>query len=196
MKMKIALVAAIAALSLSVAFGAGLASASGDENSSGGGSSSSGGGNSEPGSPGTGGPIIVDPPIDCVAIDPGPNAPPDTPVVGCPDPNVPPVEPIGKQVQPRPGMADVYAQGFDSATLGDDDRTVTIDFVGGVDPCYVLDHIDVKYGTDTITITLFQGHDPSAGDQAVCIDIGVFYTTTVTLDEPAAGRTIVDGAAS
>jgi hypothetical protein len=98
-------------------------------------------------------------------------------------------------VEPTPGMADVFARGFDSATVGDDDRTVTVDFVSGIEPCSVLDHVDVAYGANAVTITLSEGHDASAGDVA-CIEIGVFKRVIVTLDEPLAGRDLVDGAAS
>ena len=120
---------------------------------------------------------------------------PDTPVSSGPitgDP--PPVDPGPMIVEPRPGMADVLARPFDSASVGDDDTTVTIDFVSGVEPCTVLDHVDVRYGADEVTITLHEGHDPNAGDVA-CIEIGVFKQVIVQLDEPLGGRAIVDGAA-
>jgi hypothetical protein len=107
----------------------------------------------------------------------------------------PPSEPQPKVVEPTPGMADVDPRGFDTATIGDDDRTVTIDFVSGIEPCYVLDHVDVAYGPDTVTITLYEGHQPTNEDIA-CIDIGVFKRVIVTLEEPLAGRTIVDGASA
>lgn len=119
---------------------------------------------------------------------------PDTPVSSGPitgDP--PPVDPGPTIVEPRPGMADVFARPFDSASVGDDDKTVTIDFVSGVEPCAVLDHVDVRYG-DAVTITLHEGHDPNARDVA-CIEIGVFKQVIVQLDEPLGGRAIVDGAA-
>jgi hypothetical protein len=76
--------------------------------------------------------------------------------------------------------------------VGDDGRTVAIDFVSGIEPCYVLDHVDVTYGEDRVTITLHEGSDPDAGDVA-CIDIGVYKRTIVVLDEPLGDRTIVDG---
>jgi hypothetical protein len=105
-------------------------------------------------------------------------------------------QPCGTQViEPTPGMADVHARPFDDATVADDDVTVRIDFVSGVEPCFVLDDVDVRYGIDTVTITLFEGHDPSPGNVA-CIDIGVFKRVVVTLDQPLAGRAIVDGAAA
>ena len=91
-------------------------------------------------------------------------------------------------------MADVRPNAFDTATIGDDDTTLTIVFWSGVEPCSVLDHVDVSYGADAVTVTLFQGYDPNAG-QVACIEIAVQKQVTITLDEPLAGRTIVDGAA-
>ena len=102
-------------------------------------------------------------------------------------------DPQPQIVEPTPGMAGVAARPFDTATVGSDDRTVTIDFVSGVEPCYVLDHIGVVYGDQTVTITLFEGHDPAAAN-TVCIEIGVYKRSVVMLDQPLAGRTIVDGA--
>ena len=120
---------------------------------------------------------------------------PDTPVSSGPITGDPaPVDPGPMVVEPRPGMASVYARPFDSASVGDDDTTVTIDFVSGVEPCTVLDRVDVRYGAEAVTITLYEGHDPNAGDVA-CIEIGVFKRVIVQLDEPLGGRTIVDGAA-
>lgn len=97
-------------------------------------------------------------------------------------------------VEPRPGMVDVRARPFDTASVGSDDRTVTIDFVSGIAPCTVLDHVDVRYGSDAVTITMFEGRDPAAGDVA-CIEIGIFKRVIVHLEEPLDGRKIVDGAA-
>ncbi len=57
-------------------------------------------------------------------------------------------------------MANVHPTAFDTATIGDDDRTLTITFWSGVEPCAVLDHVDVAYGADAVTVTLFQGSDP------------------------------------
>ena len=109
----------------------------------------------------------------------------------CPDDEAPVIHP--RVVEPTPGMADVHARPFDTAVVGVDGRTVNVDFTSGVEPCAVLDHIDVSYGADAVTITLFEGHDPSAGEVA-CIAIGVFKRTIVTLDQPLDGRMVVDGA--
>jgi hypothetical protein len=112
-------------------------------------------------------------------------------VTACPN-DVPPAPAQPQVVVPRPGMDNVRARPFDTASVGKDDRTVTIDFVSGIEPCYVLDHVNVRYGVKAVTITLFEGNDASAGDVA-CIDIGVFKRTVITLDEPLGDRSIVDG---
>ena len=118
---------------------------------------------------------------------------PDTPVSSEPISGDPPPGDGGPVVvEPRPGMADVFARRFDTATVGDDDTTVTIDFYGGVEPCSVLDRVDARYDAATVTITLFEGHDPNAGDVA-CIEIAVLKRVVVQLDEPVDGRSIVDG---
>jgi hypothetical protein len=162
----------------------------GVEDGSGGGAPGNPGTGVSPGDPGSGDGGIGS---TCPAIDP---EDPDSSVSSdCND--TPGMDgPGGPQiVEPNPGMADVRARGYDSATVGDDDRTVTIDFVSGIEPCYVLDHVDVDDGANAVTITLFEGHDTSAGDVA-CIEIGVFKRVIVTLDQPLDGRDLVDGAAS
>jgi hypothetical protein len=143
---------------------------------------------------GTGGGLIAEP--ICAEEEPVGDTGPEVAVSsGCNDtPIGTPPDPGPQVVEPTPGMADVNPRIFDTATVGADGRTVTIDFVSGVEPCYVLDRIDVDYVSDSVTITLFEGHDPTAGDVA-CIEIGVFKRVVITLDEPIDGRDIVDGAA-
>jgi hypothetical protein len=167
-----------------------------------GGGATGGPGSTEPGFPGTGKPddpatLPGSGPTICAEDEPvPPDAPPETPVSHCvDDPTGPIPVPTPTVVEPTPGQADVYARPFDTATIGADDRTVTIDFVSGIEPCYVLDHVDVAYGPKVVTITLFEGHDASTGDVA-CIDIGVFKRVVITLDEPLAGRSLTDGAAA
>jgi hypothetical protein len=99
-----------------------------------------------------------------------------------------------RKVEPTPGMAGVNPTTFDKVVVGDDGTILTIFFWSGVEPCYVLDHVDVDEGHDDITVTLFQGHDASAGDVA-CIEIALLKKVVVQLDEPIGVRRIVDGAA-
>jgi hypothetical protein len=115
----------------------------------------------------------------------------------CPgdEPPVPSDPDAGAQlVEPTPGMADVRPHGFDHVVVNDDGSSVTVYFWSGVEPCYVLDHIEVDEGPDAVTITLFEGHDTLAGDVA-CIDIALLKKVVVQLDGPVGDRSITDGAA-
>ena len=91
-------------------------------------------------------------------------------------------------------MINVAPIPFDHVDVGADDRTLTVFFWSGVEPCYVLDHVDVEEGPGSITITLFQGSDPQVTNVA-CIDIALLKKVTVQLEEPVGARRIVDGAA-
>jgi len=130
------------------------------------------------------------------ASKPAPAAPaPDSPVstVAPGNPNPTPGQPQASPVVPIPGQQGVRAIAWTDADVAADDTTVTITWWSGVEPCQVLDHIDVRYARDDITITLFEGHTPTREDMA-CIEIAVLKQTTVQLDEAVAGRKIVDGA--
>jgi hypothetical protein len=117
-----------------------------------------------------------------------------TPCPGDDDPVVTNPYDGAQKVEPTPGMSDRYPHTFDKVVVGDDGKTLTIFFWSGVEPCYVLDHVDVDYGPGAITVTLFEGHDASAGDVA-CIEIALLKKVVVQLDEPVGDRRVVDGAA-
>ncbi len=109
------------------------------------------------------------------------------------DPLIDPV-PDAQTVEPNADAVGLRARPYDTATIGEDDRTITLGFVSGIEPCYVLGKVKVVETPDAVTITLFEGHLESDEDVA-CIDIGVFKQTIVTLDDPLGSREIVDGAA-
>lgn len=120
---------------------------------------------------------------------------PDTPVTGSPDDGDrvdPEAEP--ELVEPRPGMANVQPRPWEEAVVADDGRTVEIRFWSGVEPCSVLDRVEVDAAPEQVVITLFEGSDPAEPD-AVCIEIAKRKAVRVTLDEPVGDREIVDGAA-
>jgi hypothetical protein len=119
-------------------------------------------------------------------------APPsDSPVTSTPVPSGPIPEPTPLLVEPRPGLVDPRPHTWQSVDV-ENDRTLLVQFYGGVEECYGLDHVDVEYGTDQITVTLFEGRVPTA---EVCIDIAQLKAVRIHLREPVDGRTIVDGAA-
>ena len=144
------------------------------------------------------------PPKTPVAESPVSNAPcgkdvglgsgPDTAVSYKPCPGDDPIDLVGhaQTVVPTPGMDNVNPTSWIKAEPSADGTSVTVRFWSGVEPCYVLDHVDVAYGNDAVTITLYQGNDPTAGDVA-CIDIAMLKQVVVPLDKPLDGRRIVDG---
>lgn len=155
-----------------------------------------GAGGSEPGSSGSSGddtlPPTGEPSPGCGETVSGSG--PDGVVSNAPcEPGGPLPEPRPQIVVPRPGMSGVTPTAFGSATVRPDDRTIDVRFWSGIEPCSVLGHVDVVYGSDAVTITLFQGSDPNAGLVA-CPEIAVLKQVTVTLDQDLAGRRIVDGA--
>lgn len=92
-------------------------------------------------------------------------------------------------VAPRPGLDDPRPRAWESVDV-ENDRALLIQFYGGVEECYGLDHVDVRYSTDAITVTLYEGRVPNAG---VCIEMVVLKAVRVALDEPLDGRRVVDG---
>lgn len=95
--------------------------------------------------------------------------------------------------EPKAGQANLRTITFTDAKAIDK-NTIRVNYMAGVAPCDVLDHVEVVYTKKAVTITLYLGSDPKQAD-AVCPAIAGFYFTDVNLDEPLAGREIVDGAA-
>jgi hypothetical protein len=131
------------------------------------------------------------------SVDPGgaPSADPDDPVTSAPqspgDGTIPSPQP--SVVTPQPGQAGVRPIGWDTAEPGDDGRSVAVNYWSGVEPCSILDHVDVEYSRRKVTITLYEGYAP-ADEQTACIELAVYKATVVELDEPLDGRKIADGA--
>lgn len=95
-------------------------------------------------------------------------------------------------VQPRPGMANLRKTGWDRADILND-RAVRLHFVSGVEPCTVLNNVDVQYRSGDIVLTIFEGSDP-ARPGAACIQIAESKAVDVQLAEPINGRALTDGA--
>ncbi len=132
------------------------------------------------------------PPPDAAApATPGP----DEPVSSIPDgsrSNRAPGKP--QRVRPRPGMANVHPIAWERARPVRGGRALSITYWSGVEPCNVLDHVEVRYGSRKITLTLHEGHDPDQADTA-CIELAVQKVVQVKLDQAVGDRKIVDGAA-
>ena len=105
-----------------------------------------------------------------------------------------PTEPKSSPVTPEPGTVDPRPIPWTKVDVADDDQTLTIDYVGGVNTCYALDRVDVDYGNDTVTVTVYEGARADLPPDTACIEIGVLKSVTVELGEPLGGRELVDGA--
>lgn len=101
--------------------------------------------------------------------------------------------PRPSSVHPKPGQENVHPIGWDKSQVSKNGRSVDVIFWSGVEPCYVLDRVEVEYRADKVVITLFQGSTPME-EEVACIDIALQKMTTVELEEPLNGREIVDGA--
>ena len=120
---------------------------------------------------------------------------PNEPVTMTPEPGSD-VHDVGgrpERVRPRPGMADLRAVPWEKARQTPSGRSLRITYWSGVEPCNVLDRVDVDYRTSKIVVTLYEGHDPEAQDVA-CIEIALRKVVRVPLGEPVEGRELVDGA--
>lgn len=117
---------------------------------------------------------------------------PDRPVTGPPGVSQP-SDDQPELVTPRPGMADVRPRPFEDVRVLGDGATLRVTYWSGVEPCYVLDHVEVEETDERVTVTLHEGHDPAQADTA-CIEIAVQKTVDVRLERPLGDREVVDGA--
>ena len=141
-------------------------------------------------------PVVVDP-GDCgeKVSGTGPDATVSyTPCPGDDDPVVTDPYDGAQKVEPTPGMADVDPTRFDKVVVGDDGKTLTVFFWSGVEPCYVLDHVDVDYGPGADHRHALRGTRRERRRRRVHRH-RLLKKVVVQLDEPVGDRRIVDGAA-
>lgn len=132
------------------------------------------------------------------AASPNPSQPPsDAPITAPPsdgtggEPSPDPV--IGaKPIVPKPGQLDVHQVPADSLAARVDGNTVVVTaaWTSGVEPCNILDHVEVIRGDGTLSIALYEGHGPG---EVVCIAIAEEHMTEIEIPDVAAGTwSIVD----
>jgi len=113
---------------------------------------------------------------------------PDAPVTAPPSDGAGqvPVDPGGKFVVPKPGQLDVHPVPADSLAARVDRSTiiVTATWTSGVEPCNVLDSIEVARGAGTYTITLREGHGP---EEIACIAIAEQHKTEFEIPDVQPG---------
>jgi hypothetical protein len=98
------------------------------------------------------------------------------------------------EVAPHPGTVRTAPVAFSSATAITGGAELDVRFVGGLQPCFVLDHVTVDEGADVVVVTLYAGHDPSVPHVA-CSKARRELRTVVALRAPLGDRTVLDGAA-
>jgi hypothetical protein len=94
-------------------------------------------------------------------------------------------------VDPQPISGTALPSHWEEARIIDDD-TIKLFFWSGVEPCHVLDRVDVDYGAKRVGITIYQGTGLNAADKP-CIELAVLKAVKLDLEEPLAGRKVVDG---
>jgi hypothetical protein len=96
-------------------------------------------------------------------------------------------------VHPKPGMHDIQTVPFARVKSENDSNTLIVIFWSGVEPCNVLDRVEIEETARDVTITLYEGSDPQMGD-AACIELAVKKAVEVELEEPLGDRKVLDGA--
>lgn len=125
----------------------------------------------------------------CGTADPSAGSSPDAPVS-----NTPGSDTTGRggaqRVEPRDGLVDVRATVWDRFKPRYGGRTVDLFFWSGIEECYGVDRVEVRFTKRVVTATIYEGREPSA---ETCIELAVRKVVRVDLDEPVGDRTVVDG---
>ena len=93
-------------------------------------------------------------------------------------------------VRPQPGLFNVEPESWERAVVTPDDRHVAIYFVSGPPPLHELDHVDVRYEPGRIVFTVYVGTTEDVDSWKLP---AVMRVVLSELDEPVAGRQLVDG---
>jgi hypothetical protein len=141
---------------------------------------------------------------DCVQVDPiltyveGSHAAPEvrrtaTVTLGEPLRGRPMLGGSQELVRPQPGLFNVEPESWERAVVTPDDRHVAIYFVSGLPPLHALDRVDVRCEPERIVLTVYVGTTEDVDSWKT----GPAITRVVLceLDEPVAGRRLVDGSA-
>jgi hypothetical protein len=85
---------------------------------------------------------------------------------------------------------DVHATVWDRSRTRAHGKALDLLFWSGVEECYGVDRVEVEYKKHVVRATIFEGRVPEAD---TCIELAVRKMIRVHLDEPLAGRAVVDG---
>ena len=86
------------------------------------------------------------------------------------------------------GLVDVRPVPIDSVeVLGPTTLELTVE--GEVEPCFVIDRVDIVETADAVELTVHAGSEPGA----VCIQIVELHTVVAELAQPLGDRALIDG---
>jgi len=118
---------------------------------------------------------------------------PDSPVTSSPDPGggggIDDMKAM--PVMAHEGLVDVMPHRYEEAKVVDSGGALDIYFYDGIEECGGVDHAQLTYEAERVTVNLFTGRNPKA---EVCTEQAVYKVFTVDLTEPLDGRKLVDGA--
>lgn len=115
-------------------------------------------------------------------------APSEPPAAASGDPGIGVPEPGGVElVEPQPGQQNVHPVPLERMDATASGTAVSVDayWTSGVDPCYVLDQVQVNVNDDlTVDITVNEG---TSDPDAICVMMAVPKHTIFTFEVPEAG---------
>lgn len=93
------------------------------------------------------------------------------------------------------GVQDAAPRPFERVRADETDDSLHVIYWTGVEPCAVLDDIEVEATTEAVTITLQEGYlADEDGQVPACIEIAEEVSVRIPFDDPLAGRALIDGA--
>jgi len=131
---------------------------------------------------------------------PSDEAPPSEVPAASEPPGIGQPEPGGVElVEPQPGQQDVHPVALERMDATASGRVVSVDayWTSGVDPCYVLDRVEVQLDTEerTADVTILEG---TSDPDAICVMMAVAKHTIISFEVPSTGtwtiRDAQDGA--
>jgi hypothetical protein len=114
---------------------------------------------------------------------------PSDPPAASGDPGIGVPEPGGVElVEPQPGQQNVHPVALERLDAAASGTAVSVDayWTSGVDPCYVLDQVQVNVNDDDLTVDVTVTEGTSDPD-AICVMMAVPKHTIFTFEVPAAG---------
>ena len=119
---------------------------------------------------------------------PSNEAPPSDAPAASEPPGIGEPEPGGVElVEPQPGQQNVHPVALERIDATASGSVVSVDayWTSGVDPCYVLDRVEVNINTDqSVDVTILEG---TSDPDAICVMMAVAKHTIFSFEVPGTG---------